>query len=191
MRLVVIAFALPAMFIAMGLAALFIPYCGLSSSMVAAYLVLLPLVRYAKDHLYLRLRYFMVALLAFGAIWALEAALEPLLRDYRSSLDFLIQAMSTCPQWRVYLFVTAVILAPIVEEVLFRVLLYTELEKRAGPLVGYVGNSLAFALLHGLPTLLPLYFIYGVILTYAFRRGGVISAVVLHGANNFLVFTTL
>ncbi|MCI4447330.1 MAG: CPBP family intramembrane metalloprotease [Pyrobaculum sp.] len=191
MRLVVIALALPAMFIAMGLAALFIPYCGLPSSMVAAYLVLLPLVRYAKDYLYLRLRYFGAALLAFGAVWALEAALEPLLRDYRSSLDFLIQAMSTCPQWRSYLFVTAVILAPVVEEVLFRVLLYTELEKRAGPLVGYVGNSLAFALLHGLPTLLPLYFIYGVILTYAFRRGGIISAIVLHGVNNFLVFTTL
>jgi len=191
MRLVVIALALPLMFIAMGLAALFIPYCSLPASMAAAYLVLLPLAYYAKGYLYLRPRHFLVALAMFGGVWAVELALEPLLRDYSLLVEALAQAMSSCPQWRLYFIITAVVLAPVVEEVLFRALLYTELEKRAGPLVGYVGNSLAFALVHGLPALLPLYFLYGIILTYAFRKSGVVAAIALHGLNNFLATMTI
>jgi hypothetical protein len=52
MRLVVIALALPLMFIAMGLAALLVPYCNLPASMAAAYLALLPVAYYAKGYLY-------------------------------------------------------------------------------------------------------------------------------------------
>ncbi len=191
MRLVVIALALPLMFITMGLAALSIPHCNLPASMAAAYLILLPITYYAKDYLYLRPKYFLVALAMFTGVWAVELALEPLLRDYSILVEALTQVMSSCPQWKLYFVVTAVVLAPVVEEVLFRVLLYTELEKRAGPLVGYVGNSLAFALVHGLPALLPLYFLYGIILTYAFRRGGAVSAIALHGLNNLLATITI
>jgi membrane protease YdiL (CAAX protease family) len=186
MRLVVIALALPLMLTAMGLAALLVPYCNLPVSMAAAYLVLLPVAYYAKDYLYLRLKYFLAAFAMLAGIWAVQLALEPLLRDYSVLMEALVQAMSSCPHWILYFVVTAVVLAPVVEETLFRVVLYTELERRAGPLVGYVGNSLAFALVHGLPTLLPLYFLYGVIFTYAFRKGGFVSAATLHGLNNLL-----
>jgi CAAX amino terminal protease family. len=186
MRLLAIALALPTMFIAMGVAALLAPYCNLSISMAAAYLVLLPVLYYAKDYLYFKPKYFLTSLAMFAGVWAAEAAAEPFLRNYYNLVDMLTEAMSTCPQWRLYFLITAVALAPAVEEVLFRALLYTELEKRAGPLVGYVGNSLAFALAHGLPALLPLYFAYGVILTYAFRKSGILSAVALHALNNLL-----
>ncbi len=184
MRLVVIALALPLMFIAMGLAALLVPYCNLPASMAAAYLALLPVAYYAKDYLYLRPKYFLAALAMLAGVWAVQLALEPLLRGF---MEALVQVMSSCPHWKLYFVATAVVLAPVVEEALFRVLLYTELERRAGPLVGYVGNSLAFALVHGLPALLPLYFLYGVIFTYAFRKGGFVSAAALHGLNNLLV----
>ena len=62
MRLVVVTLALPLMLIAMGLAALLVPYCNLPASMAAAYLVLLPVAYYAKDYLYLRPKYFLAAL---------------------------------------------------------------------------------------------------------------------------------
>jgi hypothetical protein len=186
MRLIAVALALPLMFIAMGLAALLVPYCNLPASMAAAYLVLLPVAYYAKDYLYLRLKYFLAAFAMLAGVWAVELALEPLLRGYSVLMEALVQAMSSCPHWRLYFVTTAVVLAPIVEETLFRVVLFTELERRAGPLVGYVGNSLAFALVHGLPALLPLYFLYGVIFTYAFRKAGFVSAAALHGLNNLL-----
>jgi membrane protease YdiL (CAAX protease family) len=191
MRLVVIALALPLMLTAMGLAALLVPYCNLPVSMAAAYLVLLPVAYYAKDYLYLRPKYFLTAFAMLAGVWAVQLALEPLLRGYSVLTEALVQAMSSCPHWRLYFVVTAVVLAPVVEETLFRVVLYTELERRAGPLVGYVGNSLAFAMVHGLPALLPLYFLYGVILTYAFRKGGFVSAAALHGLNNLLAIVAI
>jgi len=120
MRLVVIALALPLMFIAMGLAALLVPYCNLPASMAAAYLVLLPVAYYAKGYLYLRPKYFLAALAMLAGVWAVELALEPLLRGYSVLVEALAQVMSSCPHWRLYFVATAVVLAPVVEEALFR-----------------------------------------------------------------------
>jgi hypothetical protein len=73
MRLAVIALALPLMLTAMGLAAL------LALLQPGPYLVLLPV--NAKDYLYLRPKYFQ----RDAGIWAVELALEPLLRTAWSS----------------------------------------------------------------------------------------------------------
>lgn len=123
-----------------------------------------------------------------AALWAVGLVLSPMLEE---PLGWVIELASQCPQWKSYFFVGAVVLAPLVEEVVFRVILYTELEKRVGPRVGYVGNSLAFAVVHGYLPLLPIYFTYGLVLTYAFRRGGYLAAVALHSINNLLAFISL
>ncbi|ACB39044.1 CPBP family intramembrane glutamic endopeptidase [Pyrobaculum neutrophilum] len=191
MRLVVLALSLPAMFIAMGAAALLAPGCGLAIPMAAAYLALTPVVYYSRRYLTLRPRYFLVSLGMFAALWGLEALLSPILREYEAFTRELLEAIAGCPSWLLYFFITAVVLAPVVEETLFRVILYTELERRAGALVGYVGNSLAFALVHGLPALTPLYFASGLILTYSFKKGGALSSIVLHGLNNLLALLSI
>lgn len=190
MRLLILALSLPIMFTAMGFAALLLPQCGIPASLAAAYLALIPVVYYAKPFK-IKPKYFAISLLMFAGVWAVELALEPLLSRYNAMTEALLQLLAQCPQWKIYFFITAVVLAPLVEETIFRAMLYAELEKRAGALVGYVGNSLAFAAVHGLPYLIPLYFVYGVILTFAFKRGGVVSAMALHGINNFLALLPL
>lgn len=184
MRPVVLALSLPAMFIAMGMTALLMPNC-VSASLAASYLVLTPVVYYARPFAF-RLKYFALSLSMFLGLWGVELLAQPLVRQYDALLQAFIQALSTCPHWKIYLFASAVMLAPLVEETIFRVMLYTELEKRAGPLVGYIGNSLIFAAVHGAASLLPLYFAYGLVLTYAFKKGGVASSMALHGLNNFV-----
>jgi membrane protease YdiL (CAAX protease family) len=172
------------MFIAMGVTALLAPSC-VSASLAVAYLVLTPLIYYARPFTF-RPKYFAVSLLIFTGLWGLELFLQPLLRQYDSLLQAFIQTLSTCPHWEIYFFVSAVVLAPLVEETIFRAMLYTELEKRAGRLVGYVGNSLIFAAIHGTAALLPLYFAYGLVLTYAFKKGGIAASMALHGLNNLI-----
>ncbi|MGC9130786.1 MAG: CPBP family intramembrane glutamic endopeptidase [Pyrobaculum sp.] len=184
MRLVALALSIPAMFIAMGVAALLAPNC-VSASLAVAYLVLTPLIYYARPFAF-RPKYFAISLLVFTGLWGLELVLQPLLRQYDSLLQVFIQTLSTCPQWKLYFSASAVVLAPLVEETIFRAMLYTELEKRAGQLVGYVGNSLIFAAVHGAAALLPLYFAYGLVLTYAFKKGGIAASMALHGLNNLV-----
>ncbi|MFN3804207.1 MAG: lysostaphin resistance A-like protein [Pyrobaculum sp.] len=188
MRLVALAISIPIAVIAMGFTMVLNPTCGFPASLVTAYLVLTPLVYYARPHLAFAVRPFAVAFLLMAALWAVELVLPPLLEDL---LRGVIELSSRCPQWKTYFFIGAVVLAPLVEEVVFRVILYTELEKRVGPRVGYVGNSLAFAVLHGYFPLLPIYFAYGLVLTYAFRKGGYLAAVALHSINNLLAFISL
>ncbi|ABL88305.1 Abortive infection protein [Pyrobaculum islandicum DSM 4184] len=190
-RLVILALSMPIMFIAMGIAAFVVPICGAPIAIATAYLVLTPVVYYTRGYPMFRLRYFIVSLLMMVVIWALEAAAEPYLREYSRAIQIFIQAMSVCPQWKAYFITTALVLAPLVEETLFRALLYVELEKRAGAVAGYAGSSLAFAMAHGASMLIPLYFALGVVLTYAFKRGGIVSAVVLHSLNNLLALAPI
>ncbi|MEZ0319162.1 MAG: CPBP family intramembrane glutamic endopeptidase [Pyrobaculum sp.] len=188
MRLLLLALALPAMFIASGATILLIPDCGFAASLVTAYLVLTPLLYTVRNSLVFKPRGLLKPLAVFGALWGAELLLSPYLSQYNALMKFLIEVLSTCAHWEVYFFAASVLLAPIVEETIFRGMLHQEIEKRLGVLAGYVGNSMAFAVLHGLPSLIPLYFAYGLALTYAFKKGGLLSSMFLHGVNNLLAF---
>lgn len=174
------AAVLPAMFIAGGAAALLFGPCGPPAALVAFYLAAVPALIPTKGLWRLRPRALAWGLPAMAALWALEALL-PLPHPW-----WLQALASSCPLGRPALYAAAVALAPPVEEGIFRGLLYTELERRAGPAVGYVASSMAFAAIHGAPALVPLYFAVGLLLTHVFRRGGLAASALLHAANNLL-----
>jgi len=185
MRAAVVALVPPLALIAGGIAAMYTPKCGLAAAMIIAYLVMTPLAYYARPYVARNLRRIAAAAFSMAALWALQSALAPLLSQYDVT-DLIVSMLSTCDMWKIYLALSAVVLAPAAEEALFRGVLFQELEKRAGLAVAYVGNALAFAAAHGFPTLIPLYFAYGLVLTHAFRGGGYFFAALLHGVNNLL-----
>lgn len=96
--------------------------------------------------------------------------------------------------WPAYLatLVVAAVLAPVVEEVAFRGILYRWLAERTpGPLAA-AGSALVFAFLHGVPSLVPGIFLLGVILAWVYAHTRSIWApIVVHGTYNAVVTTAL
>jgi len=87
--------------------------------------------------------------------------------------------------------VTAVA-APLVEEVIFRGLLYGWLRERLGVPVGMAASAAAFALLHGIPALIPGIFVLGLVLAWTYERARSIWApIIVHATYNGLVTLTL
>lgn len=77
-----------------------------------------------------------------------------------------------------------VILAPIVEELLFRGVGFGLL-RRLGPAVAILGTAFAFAAIHGLFEAFPLLFLFGAGLAWLRERSGsVYPCIVLHGLFN-------
>jgi membrane protease YdiL (CAAX protease family) len=83
--------------------------------------------------------------------------------------------------------VSAVILAPIVEEMIFRALLFGALAPRVGVLGGALITALAFGAIHGDPILFPTLAALGFVAALAYAAtGNLWVAVILHSLNNAL-----
>jgi hypothetical protein len=90
------------------------------------------------------------------------------------------------PDWVVYGFnASAVVIgAPLAEELMFRGLGYSLLE-RYGPWIAIVGSSLAWALAHGLVEAFPLIFALGIGLGFLRRvTGSIVPGMLLHATFN-------
>jgi membrane protease YdiL (CAAX protease family) len=152
---------------------------------VGAYFMMLPLAA--------------LGFLIFFSLLALKSRLmaaEPRIEDYAhpTLLDTL---SSRPPMWQVYLL--AAIAAPIVEEILFRGVLYRHLREATrcccgsacSFLVSMVVNSVLFAIVHpqGLMAA-PLLAALAFGLTIAREwRGSLVACILPHAINNFLIFT--
>jgi hypothetical protein len=95
-------------------------------------------------------------------------------------------------------FVVAAVVAPIVEEALFRGVLYQWLRGRLGVLPAILLDGFVFASAHlisgvaGLWKLLPLLFVMGCLLAATFQRTrSLFATMLLHGANNALAIAAL
>jgi membrane protease YdiL (CAAX protease family) len=85
-------------------------------------------------------------------------------------------------------FILVVILAPIIEEIVFRGILFSAIKKRYGLTIGVIGSSLVFTLVHFDPvqmiSVLPL----GVYLALMYHRtGSIYPGIILHATWNLLV----
>lgn len=95
-------------------------------------------------------------------------------------------------------FIVAAVVAPIVEEALFRGVLYQWLRERLGVAPAILLDGLLFACAHlisgvaGLWKLLPVLFVMGCLLAAAFQRTrSLFATMLLHGANNALAIVAL
>lgn len=92
----------------------------------------------------------------------------------------------------VVLGVSAVILAPIAEECLFRALLFRRLIAHVGRPFAYGASALGFAAIHGNPAGFVVYMWLGVVFGLAMdRTGKVASPIAVHVANNAFAFALL
>lgn len=83
-----------------------------------------------------------------------------------------------------WLLVTAVVVAPIKEELIFRVMLQDGLARRIGAPTAIVGTSIIFCLVHGFPDSLAL-FPLAMILGYVYdRRQSAVSVIIIHALFN-------
>ncbi len=93
------------------------------------------------------------------------------------------------------LFYTAVIILligavlPVAEEIFFRGIVHTAFQNKKGFKIGVVISSLVFALAHLDLTVLPILFILGVVLAYAYyKTESLLAPALMHMTNNTLVF---
>lgn len=104
-----------------------------------------------------------------------------------------VQALQTADSWgqHIYFFVVAVLIAPVVEEIIFRGILYTAIKDFGFPTFALWGASIAFAFMHNnLMTFVPLMFL-AVILTFLYETtDNLLAPIIAHSlfnATNFLL----
>ena len=84
------------------------------------------------------------------------------------------------------------ILVPLVEELAFRGLLQGWLRERLGSSGGILLSSLVFALMHGIPTLVPALLLVGGLLAWLYESSGSLwPSIVMHAAFNTIMTTLL
>lgn len=90
------------------------------------------------------------------------------------------------------LLVIGVVIAPIVEEFLFRGLLYRYLRRRKSVAYAVVLSAVIFAAAHFIPTLIPALFVLGIVLALVAQRyDSIYPAMMLHALNNGIGLTIL
>jgi hypothetical protein len=99
---------------------------------------------------------------------------------------------SASMQQRVVIIILAVAIAPLVEEFVFRFLLYRVFKQYMGRFAGLLANSILFAAVHGhAPSAAPL-FVLGACFTLAYEwSGSILVAMTMHALFNSLTLTAL
>lgn len=92
--------------------------------------------------------------------------------------------------WGVWLsFATSVLVAPVVEETLFRGILFGSLTKRFSAVWAALISSIVFGLLHGQTNVIIYTFFLGLILCWLYKRSGsIVPGILLHLLNNIIAF---
>jgi membrane protease YdiL (CAAX protease family) len=99
-------------------------------------------------------------------------------------LTFAVMMINAVPDL-LWLILAGAVLAPIVEEFLFRGLLYRYLRKRRSRTFAIVLTAGLFAVAHLVPTLIPSLFVFGIFLAWVVERyGSLYPAMALHSLNN-------
>jgi uncharacterized protein len=95
------------------------------------------------------------------------------------------QGQQLTPLHLVMLLLGVAVVAPIVEELFFRGMLYPLLRRRLPGWLAIVANAAIFAALHFIPILLPILFVMGLLLTFVrARTNSVIPGILIHALNN-------
>jgi len=92
----------------------------------------------------------------------------------------------------IYMGIAIVIIAPFIEELLFRGYLFDQIRKKASPMVAILSTALLFALVHfSIATMIPI-FIMGVIMgVLRERTGSIIPSLLFHSLNNLFALVIL
>ena len=105
-----------------------------------------------------------------------------------------VTALGTADSWsqQIFMLVTMVLLAPVVEEILFRGILYPLIKQAGFPKIAFLGVSLLFAAVHFTPAIFLPLFVLALLLTWLYERTdnllAPITAHSLFNATGFVLF---
>jgi membrane protease YdiL (CAAX protease family) len=119
----------------------------------------------------------------FVAIVVSQAICNVIISQLFTSPDPLSMKLLYLPIIPVYM----VVFAPTVEELLFRRVIFGELSKRYGFIIGSIASSLVFAAGHMTLTGSIGYFVTGMILCWSYRKYGFVTIVFAHTYLNLAV----
>jgi membrane protease YdiL (CAAX protease family) len=137
-----------------------------------------------------------LAVIASPITWAISSLVIKIITLVHQTPDqqIAVQVLETTkdPGQRAVFALAAIVLAPFVEEILFRGILYPLIKHHGYPRCALWGTSLLFAAVHvHLATFVPL-FVFGVILVWIYERTDTLLAPILTHATfntiNFLLF---
>lgn len=123
----------------------------------------------------------------------LDRLLNPFIKMPQELQDMIFDLLKF-DSWQegVALFIAAVLMAAVIEEMLFRGLLQRALERRLGVAPGLVLSALAFALIHFNPWWMAQILILGITLgVLAWRSDSIFPSILVHGVNNAIALTAL
>ena len=103
-----------------------------------------------------------------------------------------IETLSKKANWLFWplAFLCTAVIAPVVEEILFRHLMFRSLRLSGLPAAALL-TACVFSLLHALPQAIPAFIFVGLMLQLAYRIGSLRQAIVLHASYNLIMFWLL
>ena len=118
-----------------------------------------------------------------GAPVAEQDSIVEIVQDWRSGDDRTTVVVLGC---------SAVLLAPLAEESLFRGLLFARLRRGCGRTAAYLLSAIAFATIHGNPAGFVVYVWLGLVFAWTLERSGRLwPAMLVHMGNNAFAFAAL
>lgn len=136
---------------------------------------------------------FVLAVAATAVTWGINSLVIKVITmvDKTPEQQLAVQVLETTtdPAQRAVFALAAIVMAPLVEEILFRGILYPLVKQRGYPRLALWGTSLLFAAVHvHLATFVPL-FIFGLILVWIYERTDTLLApIVTHSTFNTINF---
>ena len=121
---------------------------------------------------------------------AMSVVIEPVINLFPKEWYDWVDDRITNGGWAMF---TAVVMAPVCEEIFFRGILQKNMVRKWGPVAGILIASAIFGLIHGIPQQVVAGFCLGIVIGWVYwRTGSLVAAMVLHAINNALsVFLTL
>ena len=122
-------------------------------------------------------------------LMASSVVLEPLLMLFPKEEYQNVTDMVGLGGWAI---LSVVVCAPILEEILFRGLIFESCRERFGSGVAVLVSALLFGLVHGVPVQIINAFVVGLIFGYIYlRTGSLLSVILLHVVNNGIAYISL
>lgn len=117
-------------------------------------------------------------------LWMFNFAIEP--------IQVFLPASNTITTTGVWVLLTAVVCAPLFEELFFRGYLAGAIRARYGVVAAWIASSVVFALVHGNPSAMLSAFTGGLVLGYFYLKyGSLIQTIMLHVMNNLTAYFLL
>lgn len=132
---------------------------------------------------------FVIILWGTIMVLATGVVIEPVLNLFSNTdLKDLSKLMDACGGWMMF---TSIVIAPILEESLFRGILQDALMRKYGVFVGILIASAVFGIVHIIPQQVVNAFMIGIVLGYIYyRTGALLPVILIHCINNVISYFT-